>query len=353
MLIRKNISLDEKYLKKLQPLLDKNNGNLSAAIRDAIVLTDVALKNHGTIEKSIEMLNAPAHSSRIQGDLIESGDKVIINQLTLQWLLEISKGIIIDTEIVNEFINPFDIQTMAELDDYLNKLSKEFDWNIEVSIFCEDMLTPETVTIMFSKGNPHIQDFFAKNVALFLAKWKHLDIDKIYRRSKSMRIDFKRISMGPEEVPSGIREHFGYLDEICKEVQKRPEFWSELVHLHRIAINGLITIPQCQFEDFVLGNAPDDVMMFEMISKQYIREIPLHEYLLLFKKVILTMQIVNNIEIQLEPGHESIKIQHEYKNENMVSKLIHYFSNILEANGHTYDVTNSGSLIFFKHSSKN
>ena len=29
MLIRKNISLDDKYLKKLQPFLDANDGNLS------------------------------------------------------------------------------------------------------------------------------------------------------------------------------------------------------------------------------------------------------------------------------------------------------------------------------------
>jgi hypothetical protein len=35
LLIRKNVSLDEDHLQKLQPLLEKNGGNLSAAIRES------------------------------------------------------------------------------------------------------------------------------------------------------------------------------------------------------------------------------------------------------------------------------------------------------------------------------
>ena len=55
MLIRKNISLDDKYLKKLQPLLDANNGNLSAAVRDTIEIADTAL-NHKSIDEAIKFL---------------------------------------------------------------------------------------------------------------------------------------------------------------------------------------------------------------------------------------------------------------------------------------------------------
>ena len=44
MLIRKNISLDDKYLKKLQPFLDANDGNLSAAVRDTIEIADTDLQ---------------------------------------------------------------------------------------------------------------------------------------------------------------------------------------------------------------------------------------------------------------------------------------------------------------------
>ena len=44
MIIRKNITLENNHIKKLEPLLNKNEGNLSAAIRDAVDLADVVLK---------------------------------------------------------------------------------------------------------------------------------------------------------------------------------------------------------------------------------------------------------------------------------------------------------------------
>ena len=43
MIVRKNISIDQCYVDKLKPFLEKNNGNLSAAIRDAIETASLAL----------------------------------------------------------------------------------------------------------------------------------------------------------------------------------------------------------------------------------------------------------------------------------------------------------------------
>jgi len=352
MLIRKNISLDGVYLKKLQPLMDKNGGNLSAAIRDAINLTAVALETHDTLEKSIEVLGNHTLSSSKRDKLIEHGDNIIISQLSLQWLLENSRGRIVCEELISELINPFAVRTMEELDEYLNNLSQDFGWNIDILVFSPDPIEPETATVVFSNGDPHLRDFFAEQVALFLVQWKHLDIDSIYRRSRSLRIDFKSISTELDEIPPGIMKHFGYLDDMYRGIKDKPEFWSELVDIHKTATCKMVTVPQCQFDVFVAGETPDSVMIFESLSKRYIKDIPFHEFLVLFKKVHSVLQFVNNIEIQLEPGQETVKIQHDYRNEKTISKLIQYFSRALEANGHTFDVTHSGSLIIFKHRDK-
>jgi len=58
MLIRKNISLDDKYLKKLQPLLDANDGNLSAAVRDTIEVADTALTYHKSIDEAVRFFKS-------------------------------------------------------------------------------------------------------------------------------------------------------------------------------------------------------------------------------------------------------------------------------------------------------
>ncbi|MCL7411750.1 MAG: hypothetical protein M8350_08120 [Methanosarcinaceae archaeon] len=335
-------------MKKLQPLMDANGGNLSAAIRDTIELTDAALQNHGTIEESIVALNTPVASSTRFDDLLENGEHLIINRTALKWLIKNSSGCLIDEELVDELINPFSIQTMMELDTYLNNLSQEFGWGIEVSIFCMDPIDPDTATITFSNGDSYLRDFFAEHIALFLAKWKQLDIDNLYRRSKSIRIDFKKTQVAFGEIPSGIKKHFGYFDLVHREFYNKQDFWNRLVIAYSITGYNMVTFPKRLFEDVVLGNVPDVVGMFETLINQPIVDMPLSELLVMVQKFFKITQIVNNIDIQLEPGHESLKIQHDYRNEETISKIIKYFFNIFEANGQKFDVTHSSSLIIFK-----
>ncbi len=79
-MVRKNVSMGDIYLKKLQPFLDKNNGNLSAAIRDAIELADVALEGHESVEDALDYFTKDsAKYSRIRNNLIESGEYVLIS----------------------------------------------------------------------------------------------------------------------------------------------------------------------------------------------------------------------------------------------------------------------------------
>ena len=349
MLIRKNISLDEIYLKKLQPLLDANGGNLSAAIRDTIKLTDAALQNHETIEESIDFLNTPHSPPTEFDDLHESGEHIIINRTALKWLIKNSEGYLIDEELVDEIINPFSVQTMMELDAYLNNLSQKFKWNIEVSIFCMDTIDPDTATITFSNGDSYFRDFFAQHVALFVSNWKQMDIDDLYRRSKSIRIDFKKTHTISDEITPGIKKYFGHFDSIHKEFYEKQEFWNRLAIAHKTTGYNMVTFPKNLFEDIVSGQIPNVAGIFETLINQHIVDIPLPELLVLVKKFFNVTQIVNKIEIQLEPGHESLKIQHDYRNEDTISTIIQYFTQIFEANGHKFDVTRSSSLITFKH----
>jgi hypothetical protein len=52
MIVRKNITLENIHLKKLELLINKHQGNLSAAIRDSIDMADVVLLQYGSIEEA-------------------------------------------------------------------------------------------------------------------------------------------------------------------------------------------------------------------------------------------------------------------------------------------------------------
>jgi hypothetical protein len=348
MLIRKNISLDDKYLKKLQPLLDANDGNLSAAVRDTIEIADTALMYHKSIDDAVIFLKETPAKEELN-DTIQSGENVIINKTILEWLFRYIRGRITDQELVNELINPFEIQDMGQLEDYLNRISRNYQWTIRTSIKCEDIHNPESALILLSNSTVYSRDFFAQLIAHFLARWKQLDVEHIFRRANSTQISFKRNpSASSKEIMPGIRKHFGYLDIVCKELDDNPEFWTQLMYTYNVERYNLVTLHRSQFEVFATGQVPNPTKILERLCKQAVSDMDLPELLTNFKRMYLATQLVKNIEISLKPGKETVTIYHDFKNEQFIQNLIDYFSNIFRENGAPFETSAYSSMIVFK-----
>ncbi len=348
MLIRKNISLDDKYLKKLQPLLDANNGNLSAAVRDTIEVADTALTNHKSIEEAIEFLKETPAKEELN-ETIQSGENIVINTTMLEWLFRCTRGRLTDEELVNELINPFEIQDMKQLEDYLNRVSRSYQWAIRTSIKCEDINNPESALVLISNSTVNSRDFFAQLVAHFLSRWRQLDVEHVFRRSNSTQISFKKnASVSSNEIMPGIRKHFGYLDVLCKELDDNTEFWTQLMYTYNAERFNLVTLHRSQFEVFATGEVPNPTKIIERLCKQSVSDMTLPELLVHFRKMYLATQLVKNIEISLEPGNESVTIFHDFKDERVICNLVGYFSNIFRENGTPFKAFSYSSMIVFR-----
>ena len=347
MLIRKNISLDDKYLKKLQPLLDANDGNLSAAVRDTIEIADIALTYHKSIDEAINFLKETPAKEELS-DTIKSGENTIINRTMLEWLFRYTKGRLTDEELVNELINPFEISDMRELEDYLNRISRNYQWTIRTSIKCEDIHNPESALILLSNSTINSREFFAQLIAHFLARWKQLDVEHIFRKANSTQISFKKnLSVSLNETMPGIRKHFGYLDIVCRELDDNTEFWTQLMYTYNVERYNLVTLHRNQFETFAAGEVPNPTKILERLCKQSISEMSLPDLLVYFRKMYMATQLAKNIEICLEPGKESVTIYHDFKNENVIHNLVEYFSNIFRENGTPFVTSLYSSMIVF------
>jgi len=348
MLIRKNISLDDKYLKKLQPLLDANDGNLSAAIRDTIAVADTALTYHDSIDEAIKFLKETPSREGIN-ETIQSGENIIINKTILEWLFRYTKGRLTEEELVNELINPFEVQDMKELEECLNKVARSYQWAIRTSIKCEDINNPDCALVIFSNSTLNSREFFAQLVTHFLAKWKRLDVEHVFRRSNSTQISFKRnLSVSPSDTMPGIRKHFGYLDIVCKELEDNTEFWTQLMYTYNVERYNLVTLHRSQFETFATGDAPNPTKILERLCKQSVSEMSLPDLLIAFKRIYLATQLVKNIELCLEPGKESATIFHDFKNEKVISNLMEYFTNIFKEKGVPFEHASYASMIVFR-----
>jgi hypothetical protein len=348
MLIRKNISLDDKYLKKLQPLLDANDGNLSAAVRDTIEIADTALTYHKSIDEAISFLKENPAKEELN-DTIQNGENVIINRTMLEWLFRYTKGRLTDEELVNELINPFEIHDMKQLEEYLNWVSRTYQWTIRTSIKCEDIHNPESALVLLSNSTVNSRDFFAQLVAHFLARWKKLDVEHIFRRANSTQISFKKnLSISPNEIMPGLRKHFGYLDIVCKELDDNTEFWTQLMYTYNVERFNLVTLHRSQFEIFATGEIPNPTKILERLCKQSVCDMTLPDLLIHFRRIYLATQLVKNIELCLEPGRESVTIFHDFKNEKFIHNLIEYFSNVFIENGTLFETSSYSSMIVFR-----
>jgi len=343
MVIRRNISLESTHIKKLEPLTKNHEGNLSAAIRDAVDIADIALHRYGSIENAISSIATEQKDLTAREKSIESGKNVLLSSPIFLWALKWTKGIPLDKVIIDELLDPLKIKTISELDKHINDISGESGWNCETSIFCMDDISPATATVSIAGDNELYRNFLAQLVVMFLVHNKGLDIDLVHRRATTVRIDLKSREKGA--VPLAAMKHFGYLKDTMNEFKSKEDFWRALIDIYGSVNYNMVSLYRGHYEELLSSNKPIDAGMFESISKKHIASIPHTDFLKLLKKVDEALMFVDKIEIM----DNGINVYHNYKNEKAIQKIRDYYLSLLKANGHDYEAKYSTSLIVFNH----
>lgn len=343
MVVRKNISLDQTYLKKLDSIILEHNGNLSAAIRDAIDITEASLKRYGSVEDAIIGINSDNKElNGIEGS-INSGINVLLSRPIFLWMLKWVRGIPFDNEKFEDVLDPLKINSISALDKRINEISRESGWNCQVSIFCIDDINPLSATVSIASDNELYREFVAQLVVMFLANYKSLDIDVVHKRTTSVRIDMKIREKGTQ--PVAAIKYFGYLKDIMDELRPREEFWKNLIGIYSSVNYNMISMYKNNYEDLLACNLPVDPGIFESISKKHIANIPHQDFLELLKRIEESLMIVDKIDIM----NDVINIYHNYKDEKAIQKIRDNYISLLRANGHEYDAKYSTSLIVLNH----
>jgi hypothetical protein len=338
--------MEDTHLKKLQPFLDKNNGNLSAAIRDAIELADAALEGHESVEDALEYFTeGSAKYPEVRNNLIESGECILISQLSFRWFIENTHGILVADELVSELFNPYRIKSLSDLLEYLNNRSRNHGWGIEGSL--SNWEEDRTEVIVLEHGEPSLRVFLAEALSIFLGRYLNLDVSFVQRKSNSILIFLKEYK-SDTEIPPGVRKNFGILDYTFKEIKSRPDFWTTLVERYILHRYERVNLNKDIFEVFLSGEVPDITSFFEAFAGKSIREIPLSELFVICEKVISVTQLVSEIERTSENGEMNLKIRHQFSDEKAILKLVELFSKVFRAAGHAFEVRTISNLIIFE-----
>lgn len=343
MVVRKNISLESSHIKKIESLTAKHNGNLSAAIRDAIDLTDVAIHRYGSVEEAIIKITSEKKSFDGMEESILAGKNILISRPIFLWMLRSTKGFPMEKEIIEEVLDPLKIKTISDLDAKINELSIESGLNCQISLFCMDDINPTTATITISGENEFYRDFVAQLAVMFLAYNKGLDIEIVHKRATSTRIDLKLRENGTQPVSS--IKHFGYLRDAMKEFRLNEEFWTNLFEIFSSVNYNIASLYKVNYEELLAGNSLMDAGLFESISKKHLSSIKHTDFLELLKKTEESLMIIDKLEIL----DNSINIYHNFKTEKALQNIRDYFISLLKANGHEYEAKYSSSLLILTH----
>lgn len=351
MIVRKNISIDQSYVDKLKPFLEKNNGNLSAAIRDAIETASLALAGstgeNGEIDSSKVSQNA-----EFRNKLIEDEEFLLVHHILLEWLTKKTSGLLIDESIVYEIINPYNIKRIPDIVSYINSLNEKMGWKIKVDAEYGQGPEPETASLTLSNGNSCFRGILAHSLALYLAKQMKLDVQGLFCRSNVTKVYFKRFEfLDYQEVPKGLEEHFGPMESTFREIQKKPEFWKNLIKTYRQQDYQRLSIHRKTFEAFVSGEPPsvaEVIRNFELITGKPPSAFTLTEHIMIFKEIYLTDSIGSDIEICTEKGREYVKLIHDYSDRKVCESITKYYSNIFKSIDYPFTVTTSPHMILFE-----
>lgn len=351
-MIRKNVSLDETHLQKLQPLLEKHKGNLSAAVREIIDLASPGLENDGSPEEIAEKLRKERKFYGTKEELLSSEESVTMNQQMMKWLVRSCAGKLMDEDVVHGLINPYLITTFSELEEHLNCSSKRMGWKIEVSGPRSERSENGSMIMDFTGGGRDFREFLVEAVCIFLSNWMNLDVEALHRKSNSITVYLRNfVRHDPEEVAPGVRKYFGCRDLLYREIDKKPEFWVSLAELYQRFNYRRVNLDKDLFKSLVAGEVPDITKYFEIKAGCSLREIPLPELLKLFKYLVMTSQLVNDVEICTEKGKERMKIRHDYSDEKVIAKMIQVFSSVFDAGWHKFSLNSVSELLIFDFSS--
>ena len=351
MIVRKNISIDQCYIDKLKPLLDKNNGNLSAAIRDSIETASRAT-NGNKGEKGEKDISHSLKNAESRNKMIEEEEFLLIHHTMLEWFVKKTSGLLIEESTVYELINPYTIKKIPDFVNYVNALSDRLGWRIKIGIEFAESSGPEALILTLSNGNPCFRGVIAHSLALFLAKQMNLDVEGLFSKSNVTKVYLRRFEfLNYEKIPRGLEEHFGPMESTFREIQRKPEFWKNIIKIYKQQNYQRLSINKKVFESFVSGNLPsvDDMAReFELFAGKPPESFTLAEHIMIFKEFYLTDSIGTEIEVCTDKDNEYVRLIHDYCDSEVCGLLTLYYSNIFKYIGHPFTVTSSPHMIVFE-----
>jgi len=323
--LRKSISLDEEYLKKMEPLVQKHNGNLSAVIREIIDLADYASKDPDSVKRLISGMK----------------NKQSLTSPTLAWALKALAGRRPDREFVNNILGN-DIYSISVLEKRMNELLGEVYWDSSIKTASDDDRAPQNASFIITGKNQDMNRFIGAFIAVFVSEKYDFGISSTRSENNSFEMYMTRGTR--EWALKSTNDNFGYMEPAFCEFYKRPDFWNMVVILYSKMNYDMVVMPKQFFEEILGGKSSHKITT--VIEKFYgfpINQISVEDLLKRIKDIYQSTGLIEKADID----KESLIIYHSFSDPESIKKLALMFVELLRSGGHEYSSVTSRNLIVF------
>ncbi|MCL7475744.1 MAG: hypothetical protein M8352_06850 [ANME-2 cluster archaeon] len=208
-MLRKNVSISNNHLKIIDPILKKNNGNLSATIRDIIDFTGFIVKKFGSIENAKEELSKENHSHDYYVDSIYG---ITMPLSMFRWLLESrDKSNLPIIEEVTQLFMPesggaTDLESVIKDINEKNSLLK---WPLYIKTHIEG----EKYIILISGSDTLINKFGAMLLSMYLANLDEpLKLTNVLKLPSSIQLQF--ITSKKSDAKEAFERFYGKMADL-------------------------------------------------------------------------------------------------------------------------------------------
>jgi hypothetical protein len=216
-MIRRNISLYEEDMKKIERIVEKHEGNLSAAMREIIDFVDFMLRKFDSLEEAKKI------EQRTKGICIPSG--------MLNWFLNYTDGCLPDEATAGSIEDIHAIESVSDLAELA-----DIGLPVDIKVDADDDRNPSAVTIHLTGERMHTESV-AKILACFLAENKGLAVDDVFRHTAFTTVKLKKVVVGGrgsegdyKKVRDSLIKHFGERHVMMQELLNKPRFWNAVIN---------------------------------------------------------------------------------------------------------------------------
>ena len=351
MAYRKTLSLSKGDMQKLTPILEKHNGNFSAAVRELIALGDTLTSRFGTTEEAIRELH-PKKS--LPQELVENRYGILLPYSLVQWGLRLLDGFLppqstlvtpvhdalAQSRGLSLAITP---ETCTQWQALLNELYPQLGWEVKIVMKPND----SQLVVSFSGLDPEINRLAQMVLAVRLAfQDPPYAVMKLEEYLPLVTITFKKCS-SQKEAAVNLENAFHVQKELYELFQKRRALLSGLAVLVQEFNYDVAVFPAEYMEDLLSGQF--SLFFLKLIQRhkgKSISELPPEEFLQALDEINKIAHLYEKMELE----DNRIVFFHSYDDPGSARKLGGILTEILQQASLVLSLEVAENMLVFKTS---